>query len=201
MNMNTSEINASYSTVDAYNKTYKNQKPTITDTKEANETTNTSTNATASEGVVYESSNIKNMSKSDRASLVEKLKADADARVAQLRSLVEKMFLQQGQKITDADNMWKFLASGDFTVDKATAEAAQEAISEDGYWGVEQTAERIVSFAKALTGGDASKFEEMRKAIDKGFGDAEELWGDELPEISAKTRDRINEMLDEWAAE
>lgn len=205
MNMNTSEINASYSTVDAYNKTYKNQKPTITDTKEANETsntsTNTTTNATASEGVVYESSNIKNMSKSDRASLVEKLKADADARVAQLRSLVEKMFLQQGQKITDADNMWKFLASGDFTVDKATAEAAQEAISEDGYWGVEQTSQRIFDMAVALSGGDSDKMDDMLDAFKKGFDQATSTWGKELPDISQKTYGAVLEKFEAYKKE
>lgn len=134
---------------------------------------------------------------------INKLKADAEARYASLASLVEKCLTKQGQtyQFATLSDLMKGVVSGQVEVDPEVVEQAKKDVAEDGYWGVEQTAERIVSFAKALTGGDATKLEEMRKAIDKGFGDAEELWGDELPEISAKTRDRINEMLDEWAAE
>jgi len=134
---------------------------------------------------------------------IDKLKADAEARFASLASLVEKCLTKQGEtyQFATLSDLMKGVVEGKVKVDPEVVEQAKKDVAEDGYWGVEQTAERIVSFAKALTGGDASKLEEMRKAIDKGFGDAEELWGDELPEISAKTRDRINEMLDEWAAE
>lgn len=134
---------------------------------------------------------------------IDKLKADAEARFASLASLVEKCLTKQGEtyQFATLSDLMKGVVEGKVEVDPEVVEQAKKDVAEDGYWGVEQTAERIVSFAKALTGGDASKLEEMRKAIDKGFGDAEKLWGDELPEISAKTRDRINEMLDEWAAE
>ena len=134
---------------------------------------------------------------------IDKLKADAEARFASLASLVEKCLTKQGEtyQFATLSDLMKGVVEGKVEVDPEVVKQAKKDVAEDGYWGVEQTAERIVSFAKALTGGDASKLEEMRKAIDKGFGDAEELWGDELPEISAKTRDRINEMLDEWAAE
>ena len=134
---------------------------------------------------------------------IDKLKADAEARYASLASLVEKCLTKQGQtyQFATLSDLMKGVVSGQVEVDPEVVEQAKKDVAEDGYWGVEQTAESIVSFAKALTGGDATKLEEMRKAIDKGFGDAEKVWGDELPEISAKTRDRINEMLDEWAAE
>lgn len=150
------------------------------------------------ESATYSSKN----PKVDQAT-IDKLKADAEARYASLASLVEKCLTKQGQTYQYAtlSDLMKGIANGQVEVDPEVVEQAKKDVAEDGYWGVEQTAERIVSFAKALTGGDASKLEEMREAIEKGFGDAEELWGDELPEISAKTRDRINEMLDEWAAE
>jgi len=93
------------------------------------------------------------------------------------------------------------VVSGEVEVDPEVVAQAKKDVAEDGYWGVEQTAERIVSFAKALTGGDASKAEEMRAAIEKGFGGAKEVWGDELPEISQNTYDRVNEMLDDWVAQ
>jgi hypothetical protein len=75
---------------------------------------------------------------------------------------------------------------------------AQEAISENGYFGVENTAQRLVGFAKALTGGDPSKIGLMRDSILKGFAQAERKWGSALPEISQKTLARIHELLDEW---
>lgn len=199
--MNTNQVNTNYSSVDTSYNTYKNNsvKSNTSDTK-TEATTNTTANS-QSKGVVYESSNIKNMSESDRASLVQKLKADADARVSQLRSLVEKMFLQQGKKITDADNMWKFLASGDFTVDKATAEAAKESISEDGYWGVKQTSQRIFDMAVALSGGDSEKMDDMLEAFKKGFKQATAAWGKELPDISQQTYSAVLDKFETYKKE
>ena len=207
--MSTNEINGAYSsTTVTYKPTYKSDKTKTENKTEVKEEASTSkaeastnTSTTTAEGVVYESTNIKNMSEKERASLVEKLKADADARVSQLRSLVEKMFLQQGQKITDADSMWKFLASGDFTVDKATAEAAQEAISEDGYWGVNQTSQRIFDMAVALSGGDSEKMDDMLEAFQKGFQQATKTWGKELPDISQKTYAAVLEKFENYKNE
>ena len=63
------------------------------------------------------------------------------------------------------------------------------------------TAQRILDFAKALTGGDPSKIEEMREAFEKGFKQATETWGDELPEISQKTYAATMQKFDQWASE
>ena len=52
--------------------------------------------------------------------MVAKLKADAEQRTSQLRSLVEKMMTKQGTAIANADSMWSFLADGNFTVDEET---------------------------------------------------------------------------------
>lgn len=163
----------------------------------------TSTPTTQEEvSAVYESS-----SKTTKATykqnttIVDKLKADADARSAQLKSLVEKMMTKQGQTIGTADDMWKFLASGNFTVDAATKAQAQEDISEDGYWGVEQTSDRILDFAKALTGGDPDLIDKMQKAFEKGFSAATKSWGKELPEISQKTYDAVIEKFETWRKE
>ena len=127
--------------------------------------------------------------------------ADAEARTAQLRTLVEKLITGQGKAIGSADDMWSFLRKGDFTVDAATKAQAQADIAEDGYWGINQTSDRIVDFAKALTGGDPSKIEEMQEAFIKGFKMATKTWGDELPEISQKTYDAVLEKFDAWKKE
>lgn len=138
--------------------------------------------------------------------LVNQLKADAEARTSQLRSLVEEMMTKQGVTFGIAnsgneDDIWKFLAKGDFTIDEAAKLKAQEEISENGYWGVKQTSERILSFAKALTGGDPSKIEEMRAAFEKGFSQATKAWGQDLPSISNDTYDAVMKGFDAWAEE
>lgn len=158
-------------------------------------------------GVVYEPSrdtastvSAKKTYKPDKE-LLAKLKADADARTAQMRSLVEQLMLKQGNAYGQANDIWKFLASGEFTVDPATKLQAQQDIAEDGYWGVEATSDRIIDFATALTGGDPSKIEEMRAAFQKGFDQAKETWGGELPEISQQTYDAVMAKFDKLAEE
>lgn len=134
---------------------------------------------------------------------IDKLKSDAEARYANLASLVEKLLTKQGEtyKYANLGDLMKAVQSGKISVDAETVAQAKKDVADDGYWGVEQTADRIVSFAKALTGGDTGKIEEMRKAIEKGFGEATKVWGSKLPDISHRTFDRVNELLDEWAKE
>lgn len=161
-------------------------------------------------GVVYERSveaSPKDSAKttySPNMDLVNKLKADAEERTAQMRSLVEQLITGQGKAFGKAhsdDDIWSFLASGDFTVTEAAKKQAQEDISEDGYWGVKQTSERIIDFAKALTGGDPSKIDKMRKAFEKGFKEATKTWGKDLPDISNQTYDAVMKGFDDWAAQ
>lgn len=170
----------------------------------AADTTKT-TAATAKEDVaaVYEGStkNAKKTTYKQDTATIEKLKADAEARTAQLKSLVEKMMTKQGETIGTADDMWKFLASGKFTVDAATKAQAQKDIAEDGYWGVEQTSDRIIDFAKALTGGDPDLIDKMQEAFEKGFGEATKSWGKKLPDISQRTYDAVMEKFQAWRDE
>ena len=153
-------------------------------------------------GVIYEKSNEneKVTSAKDNKAIIAKLKADAEERTSQLRSIVEQLITKQGTafgKATD-DEMWKFLAKGEFTVSADVKAQAEADIAEDGYWGVEQTSDRILDFAKALAGNDPDKAEEMLEAFKKGFKEATKTWGDELPEISQKTYDAVLEKFESW---
>ena len=75
---------------------------------------------------------------------------------------------------------------------------AQADIAEDGYWGVEQTSDRIVEFAKALSGGDTSKADELLEAFKKGYQQATGAWGSKLPDISSRTYDAVVKKFDAW---
>lgn len=162
------------------------------------------TSAVEANGVVYEpSAEATNGTATKKykpdAELIAKLKADSDARAAQFKSLVEQLLTKQGKTFNTANDIWSILSSGDFTVDPATKAQAQADIAEDGYWGVKQTSQRILDFATALTGGDPDKIEEMRGAFQKGFDQAKEIWGGELPEISQKTYDAVMAGFDKMA--
>ena len=151
-------------------------------------------------GVVYEkdSRTSDTVTKKTDYALVNKLKEDAEQRTAQLRSLVEKIMTKQGAAIGTADSMWSFLAKGDFEVDTATKAQAEKDIAEDGYWGVEQTSDRILDFAKALSGNDPEKADLLLDAFKKGFSEATKSWGDELPDISQRTYDAVVEKFENW---
>lgn len=140
------------------------------------------------------------ISPEERQATIDQLKADAEARYSQLQDLVNKLMNQQNDTYQlSLSDLFQKVKDGEIKVDPEIVEQAKKDVADDGYWGVEQTATRIVDFAKALTGSDPSQIEKMRKAIDKGFGLAKKDWGSDLPEISSKTYDRVNELLDEWA--
>ena len=175
----------------------------ITTKKVSEETTSKKTSTAEELGVIYEKSQDadKVTAKKDNKAIVAQLKADAEARTAQLKNLVQQMMTKQGNAIgtaSDDDSIWKFLAKGDFTVSADVKAQAQADIAEDGYWGVEQTSDRILDFAKALAGNDPDKVEEMLEAFKKGFKEATKTWGDELPEISQKTYDAVLEKFESW---
>lgn len=161
-------------------------------------------------GVVYEKSSevnkpatysINKMSEKDRANLVSQLKADQANRQSQLVSLVEQMMTKQSTTFSMAngtDDMWKFLASGEFEVDAATKAQAQEDISEDGYWGIKQTSQRLFDFASALAGDDVDKMKDMQEAMEKGFKLATKAWGKDLPDISKDTLEAANQLFNDY---
>lgn len=168
--------------------------------EKASEKETSSKTAEETSGVVYDrtSSTQNTEYVKKNSALIQQLKADSDARISQLRGIVEQMMKKQGAAIGAADDMWKFLAGGDFTVSADVKAQAQADIAEDGYWGVEQTSDRIVDFAKALSGGDPEKADEMLEAFKKGFEQATGSWGKELPDISQRTYDAVLKKFDAW---
>lgn len=184
--------------VNTYDKT--TDKTTKESTKAAEAKDNKQDSSKISSGVVYErdSSTVNTDYVKKNSALIQQLKTDSDARISQLKGIVEQMMKKQGATIGKADDMWHFLASGDFTVSADVKAQAQADIADDGYWGVEQTSDRIVDFAKALSGGDPAKADTMLEAFKKGFEAATKSWGKELPDISQRTYDAVLKKMDAW---
>ena len=158
------------------------------------------------EAAVYEKSSddkalaTDNYKKSDRSALIQQLKADQEKMINNLLDIVMKTISGQGSTfaIASQDDMWKFLAEGKFTADADTIAKAKEDISEDGYWGVNQTSDRIVDFAIALSGGDSSKADDLLQAFKKGYEQATGTWGKDLPDISKKTYEAVEDKFNQW---
>jgi hypothetical protein len=83
-------------------------------------------------------------------------------------------------------------------VDAATIAQAKEDVSEDGYYGVKQTSQRLFDFASALAGDDVDKMKEMQEAMQKGFEKATKAWGTTLPDICQQTMDAANQLFTDY---
>lgn len=129
---------------------------------------------------------------------IERLKAEADERFAQLKGIVEKLLLKQGGTFDVSNGLASAYRS--LEVDPETQAQAQADIAEDGYWGVEQTSDRILDFAKALAGTDSDMAEKMLEAIKEGFKQAGAAWGEDLPELCQDTMKASLQKVEDWIA-
>lgn len=89
----------------------------------------------------------------------------------------------------------------DINLESLTPEEATELVSDDGYFGVNNTAQRIFDFAVGMAGNDPSRLDAIVSGISDGFAQAEEAWGGTLPEISYATKDAIQTMLQDWSGQ
>lgn len=131
-------------------------------------------------------------SKKPSAEQIAAIKKQVEAQNAALRDLVAKLLYKQNSTAATA------FKEIDFNPDM-TPEEAQKAISEDGEWGINAVSDRIVAFAIAISGNDASKLDTLKAAIDKGFEQASAALGGQLPDICSRTYDAIMQKLDSWA--
>jgi hypothetical protein len=131
--------------------------------------------------------------------------ADHNQQVENFRRLFESLINKQGQKAGTADG-WQNIKrpqtdiwGGEMVeIDAETRAAAQKEISEGGYYSVEETAKRILSFAVALSGGDPAKVDLLERAAMRGFAEAEKMWGKEMPEITKQTMAAVQNGFNEW---
>ncbi len=110
-----------------------------------------------------------------------------------LRGLVTNMLKEQGIDFK--------VANGEQEIDisSISQEEATELIAEDGYFGVDQTSDRIVDFAIGIAGGDPTRLDAIKEGVEKGFNEALEAFNGWLPDISYETFDAVMNKLDAWA--
>lgn len=78
---------------------------------------------------------------------------------------------------------------------------AKQLVSDEGFFGIDKTSQRVSDFVISLAGDDVEALQEARNGIVQGFNEAEKMWGGELPEISYKTQEKTLDIIDKKIAE
>lgn len=112
-----------------------------------------------------------------------------DAQIESYRKFISEMFGGQAEKSGFLTELNQILGANNGT--------AADDFENDPTWGVDAVATRIMSLAENLAGGDASKLETLRNAVERGFGEAKKTWGGKMPSISGKTYDEVMKRFDD----
>lgn len=110
----------------------------------------------------------------------------------EFKKLIQSLIAEQGESYNVV------LFDRKLNVSPEVIEKAKESISDGGEYSVDSVATNIINMAKALSGGDSSKINELKEGFLKGFKEAEKAWGGELPDICKKTYDEVLRRFDEW---
>lgn len=78
-----------------------------------------------------------------------------------------------------------------------TPDEAKALVSEEGFFGVAQTSQRLADFVLNGGGDDLERLKAGREGIIRGFNEAEAVWGGKLPDISYETLDKALAKIDE----
>ena len=81
-------------------------------------------------------------------------------------------------------------------ITELTKEEATELVSDEGFFGITQTSQRVADFVFGFSGDNLDILEQGREGIVQGFEDAKKMWGDELPQISYDTQAKTLELID-----
>lgn len=129
----------------------------------------------------------------------EQLQQNANAMAFNSASVQNAVVNSQDKFAQEYEDFQSFLSGigyeGKPIAELSQAEAA-ELVSEDGFFGVSQTSERISDFVISGAGGDESRLRAGREGMIQGFKEAEQMWGGKLPEISQETMAKAIEMVD-----
>ncbi|KFL35162.1 MULTISPECIES: hypothetical protein [unclassified Sulfurospirillum] len=122
---------------------------------------------------------------------------------AYLAQFQQEMMAQSSITFGDQANTFS-LADIGYTgkpIANLTQDEASALVSEDGFFGISKTSERIADFVVNGAGDDLEKLQAGREGMLRGFAEAEQMWGEKLPEISYTTMQKALEKVDARIAE
>jgi len=129
---------------------------------------------------------------------LDQLWRDTDHAMDAVRKLISSAI---GASDPTGQGFWARRA-GNIKLSDADRAQAQQLVSEDGFFGVKQTTDRLIGFAKAMVGEGASdsQIEKMRAAVQKGFDEVAKMFGgfDKLPQVTKDTHAAVMQAFDSW---
>lgn len=145
------------------------------------------------EKLTYSKSEVENKTKNvSENEELNRLIEENERKQEEFKKLIQSLIAEQGESYNVV------LFDRKLNVSPEVVEKAKESISDGGEYSVDSVATNIINMAKALSGGDSSKINELKEGFLKGFKEAEKAWGGELPDICKKTYDEVLRRFDEW---
>ena len=139
------------------------------------------------------------LSKDEVKEIREQIKQNSVAMAFNSTSIQDAVLSLEDRFAQEYDAFQTFLSDIGYDgkpIAELSKEEAAELVSEDGFFGVTQTSERIANFVINGAGGDEDRLRAGREGMIQGFKEAEDMWGGELPEISQDTMAKAIEMVD-----
>lgn len=186
MNVNNSSINISMMNLEMYKS---NQKDANELQKDINAAT---TKQSISMNAIFVEINIKSTDMERGNSLAQSMFSNFEDGTSVIDFLSGKEFDEEGNDIFSLSD----LGYSGKPITELTQDEAEALVSEDGFFGVDKTAQRSIDFVFSFAGDDVELLKEGRKGMVEGFNQAEKLWGEKLPDIAYETQEKILETID-----
>jgi len=152
----------------------------------------------------YQATQMEKTSKSEQLEEIKEAHKDAKAKqFAQIMSEVQSFVatkVEESSFEVQYQEFQEFLEGIGYEgkpIASLSQDEAAELVSEDGFFGIKQTSERISQFVILGAGGDEELLREGRRGVLQGLKEAEEMWGGKLPDISYETMDKTVAMIDQ----
>lgn len=144
-----------------------------------------------------------NTDQSKKVELPKKLSADQVREIkAQAMESYSNMVTQMfnGQVDNAGQGSKNFMAKLQSVLKNSVSSKVEEStsIANDPTWGVDAVATRLMDMAISLSGGDSSKADALRAAVEKGFKAAGAELGGKLPGVSNDTYTEVMKRFDYW---
>ena len=120
----------------------------------------------------------------------------------QFEQISEKSFKGQleAYRRNNAASVWKLLSSGDLATSSLSKSKAKADVSEDGYWGVKNTSERLFDFAMTMSEGKPDRMKNMRVRMELAADSVTRQWGSELPGLCQETIQNTRRLFADYLA-
>jgi hypothetical protein len=124
----------------------------------------------------------------------EKIKGKSENEIKAFEKFIDKIFSYQGNHAIGTEKLIAKIKIKLNSKENSEIELNSEENSEieiSGYWSAEETSQRILEFAKKISGNNPEKFDMLTGAFKQGFEESKKCFGGELPEVCNNTYDLV----------